>query len=93
MAAATQNSVYLPPELWVKILKNFDDEEDLPQLWITCRHVNTTLRDIVESIFVKSYLSKTSIRWYLGMSSVLPHPSICSGINLKKGYTYAKDPD
>ncbi|TVY52887.1 hypothetical protein LSUE1_G009920 [Lachnellula suecica] len=65
MATATLTS-YLPPELWIKVLKNLNEENDLPALWISYRHVCKTFQDAVESIFIEKHLPKTWLRWNLG---------------------------
>ncbi|KAF4627489.1 hypothetical protein G7Y89_g10664 [Cudoniella acicularis] len=63
---STRDRKSLPPELWNRVISNFNKEQDLPALWTTLRHVNTTFRDIIESIFRTKHLRKTFINFHLG---------------------------
>jgi hypothetical protein len=63
---ATVQCPTLPPELWIRILRNLKMEEDLPDLWMSFRHVCTAFKDAVESIFCNEHLPKTWIQFNLG---------------------------
>ncbi|KAH6672544.1 hypothetical protein B0J14DRAFT_75505 [Halenospora varia] len=63
---STAQRATLPPELWHRILRNLNEENDLTELWISHRHVNTAFRDAVESIFRARHLRKTYINFNLG---------------------------
>jgi hypothetical protein len=66
--AATQHPT-LPAELWLRVLQNIQKEEDLPDLWTSCRHVCTTFKQAVEAIMRENHLRKTWIRFSLGMNT------------------------
>ncbi|KAH6720967.1 hypothetical protein BKA61DRAFT_570597 [Leptodontidium sp. MPI-SDFR-AT-0119] len=63
---ASKQCPSLPTELWTQILQNLNDDEDLPSLWKSCRHVSTAFRDTAESIFRERHLPKTRFYFYLG---------------------------
>ncbi|TVY93832.1 hypothetical protein LAWI1_G000740 [Lachnellula willkommii] len=66
MATAAKNASYLPPEIWIRTLKNFDQENDLPELWMNYRHICKPFQSAIDSIFIEKHLPKTWIRWSLG---------------------------
>lgn len=58
--------IRLPNELWIRVLQNLRADDDLPFLWITCRHVNSVFRHAVESTFQTRLLPKLRINFTLG---------------------------
>jgi hypothetical protein len=63
----TKQSLSLPNEIWIRVLENLSQkEEDLPDAWMSCRHVSTAFKGAVESIFRERHLSKTWIVFRLG---------------------------
>ncbi|KAH8646571.1 hypothetical protein BGZ60DRAFT_535555 [Tricladium varicosporioides] len=62
----TTQPAILPPQLWHQVLRNLNEENDLTELWMSHRHVNTVFRDAVESIFKARHLRKTYINFNLG---------------------------
>jgi hypothetical protein len=56
----------LPTELWIRVLESHRTPQTLPGLWNAIRHVSTTFREAVESIFRDNLLPKTSITFNLG---------------------------
>jgi hypothetical protein len=61
----------LPNELWIRVLQDLDNEEDIAVLWTTCRHVCTAFKDATESIFRERHLPKTRINFDLGKKAYL----------------------
>lgn len=57
----------LPTEIWFRVLQTLHADEDLPFLWITCRHVSKTFRDVTESIFQERFLPKLRLDFQLGI--------------------------
>ena len=53
-------------ELWIRILESHRTGQTLPELWNTIRHVSTTFKSAVESIFCDHLLTKTYISFDLG---------------------------
>lgn len=64
---ATTQCPSLPTELWLRVLQNLQNSEDLPDLWTSYRHVCTTFKEAVEAIMRENHLRKTWIRFSLGM--------------------------
>ncbi|PMD33763.1 hypothetical protein L207DRAFT_639165 [Hyaloscypha variabilis F] len=63
---AEQQPIALPNELWIRILQNLDNDEDIAELWTTCRHVCTAFKRVVESICRDRHLPKTRLNFRLG---------------------------
>jgi hypothetical protein len=68
---ATDALPALPPELWLRVLQNLVEEDDLPHLWMTCRHVCTSFRDAAESIFRGRQLPLVKILFTIGEESIV----------------------
>ncbi|CZR55692.1 uncharacterized protein PAC_05580 [Phialocephala subalpina] len=56
----------LPNELWIRILRSLDTDDDLSFLWITCRNVSSTFKDATECIFRERLLPYLRINFLLG---------------------------
>lgn len=56
----------LPPEIWRRILGQFERTDHLPILWRRYRQVCRTFKDIVEDIFEKKVLEDVIIEFDLG---------------------------
>ncbi|KAH8586776.1 hypothetical protein B0O99DRAFT_48858 [Bisporella sp. PMI_857] len=56
----------LPPELWFKVIESHESDQNLPEMWLTWRHVSKTFQNVVETIFQESVLPRTCIRFLLG---------------------------
>jgi len=64
---ASKQSLTLPNEIWIRVVENLSKkEEDLPDAWMTCRHVSTAFKAAVETVFREIHLSKTWIAFLLG---------------------------
>ncbi|KAG9239897.1 hypothetical protein BJ878DRAFT_7520 [Calycina marina] len=63
---ATQSLPRLPTELWLRVFQNLNNDHDLPEAWLSLRHVNTTFKVCVETIFRENLLPKTWVRYDLG---------------------------
>jgi hypothetical protein len=61
----------LPPELWLRVLQNLVEEDDLPHLWMNCRHVCTSFRDAAESIFRGRQFPLVKILFTIGEESIV----------------------
>jgi hypothetical protein len=90
MTITTQAPAYLPPELWIKVLRNLNEENDLTELWFH-RHVCTTFRDAVEFIFIEKHLPKTTIRWNLGKLPSSLSSSSYLLLTIPQGHTYSEE--
>lgn len=64
---ATRQALALPNELWTRVLQNLDNDEDRPELWMIGRHICTTFKHEVESIFRDTALPKTMLIFNLGL--------------------------
>ncbi|KAE8447021.1 hypothetical protein EG329_011155 [Mollisiaceae sp. DMI_Dod_QoI] len=56
----------LPNELWIRVLRSLDTDDDLSFIWITCRHVCSVFKDASESVFLEKLLPKLRIDFQLG---------------------------
>jgi hypothetical protein len=56
----------LPNELWIRVLQNLDNDENIADLWTTCRHVCTAFKDATETMFRERHLPKTILNFNLG---------------------------
>ncbi|KAE9366933.1 hypothetical protein N431DRAFT_350976 [Stipitochalara longipes BDJ] len=63
---AEQQSTTLPNELWIRVLQNLDNDENIAGLWTTCRHVCTAFKDATEAVFRDRHLPKTRLHFRLG---------------------------
>jgi DNA-binding XRE family transcriptional regulator len=69
---AANQTATLPNEIWIRVLQNLDNDEEICDLWTTCRHVCTAFRDATESIFRERHLPKTRFHFDLGEEAPLP---------------------
>jgi len=56
----------LPQEAWELVLLNYKNDHTVPDLWLSLRHVNTKFKKTIESLFTKTLLPKTWIKFNLG---------------------------
>ena len=56
----------LPNEIWIRVLQNLDNDDDIAELWTTCRHVCTAFKEVTESIFRERHLPRTRFDFNLG---------------------------
>lgn len=67
---ASKQPPTLPNEIWIRVLENLNQEQDIPDAWLSCRHVSTAFKAVVESIFRERHLPKTWIVFYLGTHAI-----------------------
>lgn len=56
----------LPNEIWIRVLQNLDNDDDIAELWTICRHVCTAFKEVTESIFRERHLPRTGFDFNLG---------------------------
>lgn len=72
----------LPDELWIRVLQNLDNDENIAELWTTCRHVCTAFKDATESIFRDRHLPRTRFSFDFGEK---PRPLLRSMLTIESG--------